>query len=483
MLGKIKRKAVSAAKNAYVKLNTKHSAFNVEELFVSQNRYPDFQRYDIVVRYLFIEQYFGKNSIGYSLYEKMQKARAGEGYDARCIENFESLIKSYSENGYNDKSEITLGENLQLLDGSHRIAAGLYFGCPKIAVKLTPIKTEYDYSTEWFIANNFSDEEIDAIKAKYSELESICNKPFQCIMWPPMEPHFDGATKDLKKITNVLSYKDYSFTDEQCKFFIKGVYAVDDIEAWKIGKKIENMLLPGKDVFKVRVLEIKMSHPAFRVKALNCKTLSRRGEQLKSVIRTKYKPRVNYYYDNVMHIADNYAQNKHIARLKDFKLDITSFFEAVSENQYALAKLEVPYMPQDFPKNVPLGKDIDVICPKSALKDLTEAACSFCKEAVGDIPCVVREISPERTQVRLELNGFTLFIFDFTALEPGLNRQFVNDAANDVNIQNGIRVMKPEYEVIYRRNLLKSKSKDYHEKWVQNNIAHFDMAKENTYIS
>ena len=482
MLGRVKQKILRIIKNIYVNSHRQYCSIDVRELFVSQNRPTDFQRYDIVVRYMFIEQYFEKNIVGYGLYEKMQKARAGKEYDPACIERYKKLILSIQKNGYEDNSKITVGADLQLIDGSHRIATCLYFNHPEISICYTPIRTEYDYSMEWFIAHDFTDEEMALIKQKYNELESKCNQPFQCIMWPSMASNFDAATGDLKKMENVLGFKDYSFTKQQFEFFIKGVYAVDDIDGWKVEKKIENMVVPTEDIYKVRILDLKMTRPNFRLKQKNYKTLSRRGEQLKLVIRTKYKDKIpHYFYDNVMHISDNYAQNAHIRSLKDFNLDITEFFKAINNEKYVIAKLETPYMPKDFPENVPVGKDIDILCMTESLEHLADQAETFCHNYASEYNCIRRSMGKQRFQIRLELNGFTLFLWDFTSQEDGLNDRFVMDAIADCIIFGYIHKMKPEYEVIYRRNILNMKSKQYHEAWVREHIGYLNIAKENSY--
>lgn len=481
MFGRIKSKLIGIGKSVYVRQKTIHIKINTAELFISQNRDRDFQRYDIVVRYLFIEEYFGKNDIGFKLYEKMQKAREGKSFDPLCLDKFEDLIKSYSENGYEDKSEILLGNSLQLIDGSHRIAASLYFNQSFISAAFTPMRTEYDYSIEWFIAHDFSEEEIDCIKKKYSELERRCNSAFQCIIWPPMEQYFDDATADLEKMETVIGYQDYTYTKEQFEFFIKGVYAVDDIENWKIEKKIENMTDAG-DYYRVRILDLHMRRPDYRLKQVNNKTISRRGEQLKSAIRTKYSAKIShYYYDNVMHIADNSTQNHHIELLKDFEMDISEFFKSIEDEKYVVTKLDAPYMPKDFPKNVPLGKDIDVLCFHESLERLGEAAEKFCAVYALQYNCVRRVLGADRIQIRLELNGYTLFIWDFACREEGLNDAFIKDAVQDYDTSDYIKCIKPEYEVIYRRNILKHKPKAYHEEWICNHMDLLDSEKEKLY--
>ena len=76
----------------------------------------------------------------------------------------------------------------------------------------------------------------------------------------------------LYEIRNV---KDLCFKDETFKRAVRGIYSIDDIEDWKIEKKIDGMQPYPK---LVRVMEIKVMEPKFRLKAANNHTISEEGE-------------------------------------------------------------------------------------------------------------------------------------------------------------------------------------------------------------
>ena len=48
-------------------LGTKHITWDARELFFQENA-PVFNRYDIIVRYLAIGEYYGKNNTGFAIY-------------------------------------------------------------------------------------------------------------------------------------------------------------------------------------------------------------------------------------------------------------------------------------------------------------------------------------------------------------------------------------------------------------------------------
>lgn len=84
--------------------------------------------YRIAIRYLAIENYFGKNSFGYKVYEKAQAAYCGVRTAKRRREKFCELIYNWEINGYDSEKVIIIDDNYKILDGTHRVAAARYFG-------------------------------------------------------------------------------------------------------------------------------------------------------------------------------------------------------------------------------------------------------------------------------------------------------------------------------------------------------------------
>ena len=51
---------------------------------------------------------------------------------------------------------------------------------------------------------------------------------------------------------------------------------------------------------------------------------------------------------------------------KKFNLgfSMAEFCNSIINLQYAFVKIDVPYMPDNFPLSIPIGKDADIICSK-----------------------------------------------------------------------------------------------------------------------
>lgn len=83
------------------------------------------------LRYIAVEEYYGKNNFGRELYVK-----------ANCFENdtvmqedldrFHSLISSIERNGYDMRSVIYVDRNRNCFNGTHRLALCVWFGVEKI---------------------------------------------------------------------------------------------------------------------------------------------------------------------------------------------------------------------------------------------------------------------------------------------------------------------------------------------------------------
>lgn len=150
--------------------NAKHLKISTSDLFFQQNSNKGYNRLDIIVRYLAIENYFDQNDFGFELYNKMQEKRMGKDHAQTSGDVFKRLIKSWLENGYDPAYEIECDNNLSLLDGSHRLALALYMRVETVSCKVYGYNEKVAYGKEWFLGNGFTVQEIDNILDKYNEV-------------------------------------------------------------------------------------------------------------------------------------------------------------------------------------------------------------------------------------------------------------------------------------------------------------------------
>ena len=75
---------------------------------------------DIMIRILAIEEYYGKNNIGFKMYNKMQEIRVKGNklipqHQMFYEKEFKTLIKSFEENGFINTNPIYLNEDFEAL--------------------------------------------------------------------------------------------------------------------------------------------------------------------------------------------------------------------------------------------------------------------------------------------------------------------------------------------------------------------------------
>lgn len=92
--------------------------------------------YRIAVRYLAIENYFGKNNYGYSIYIKAQALRCEKGTAEKRLKAFCNLIQSWEKHGYKLDSNIFIDDKYQLIDGAHRITLAWYFQLKEVVCNI-----------------------------------------------------------------------------------------------------------------------------------------------------------------------------------------------------------------------------------------------------------------------------------------------------------------------------------------------------------
>ena len=208
------------------------------ELLLSQYREKHFNRYDVIVRLLAIEQYYGKNNNGFDLYVKMQNNRiCDDSYGRISLQRFIKLIQSYEKNGYDDNSELIVDDKLQLLDGSHRLALAVYFGITQLRVRIVSGE-DIDYGKGWF-QKFFSPEECEMIEEKFSGVKKSWMHPIKGILWPNVAEYFDAIIDVIERQYVVTNIKDMKLTSKQFDEMVYEIYRLDDIAEWKINTKLK----------------------------------------------------------------------------------------------------------------------------------------------------------------------------------------------------------------------------------------------------
>ncbi len=148
----------------YIKTNLKY-------LLYEQVIDGEFNRYDILVRYDAVQKYILGDPNAFVMCEKMDDIRvpcSKEKKDARTS-NFIQMISQFKQHGYIDTNPLLVGDNLNLLDGSHRVACALYFKT-MVTIRIPSTSWIPLYGRSWFVAHGFSIVELKHLDSVFASI-------------------------------------------------------------------------------------------------------------------------------------------------------------------------------------------------------------------------------------------------------------------------------------------------------------------------
>lgn len=126
--------------------------------FHHYNKGSNFNRWDLIPRYLAIEEHFGENDFGWEMFRKLrihQSCEFSDGhgqklYDQTARNEFEILIDSVKKHGFKRRFPLIINhENFKITKGWLRFACCLYFQIDKIPCKYDTIDPTDGYDLNW----------------------------------------------------------------------------------------------------------------------------------------------------------------------------------------------------------------------------------------------------------------------------------------------------------------------------------------------
>lgn len=472
-----------------------------------ENGFNQYQAYDFAVRYLAIENYYDKNSSGYELYRKMhtfggnygnnndaekyyrrvRKRKRTPVYGVRMeqhsVEQFVKLIQSVEEKGYSADSYIMADRNLLSMNGSHRVALAFYKGLERVNVEIYNRIFYRRYSLDFFWEHGFSRDEITLIERTMDNITEECHNrigAFYCILFPPAEKYFDEITQDINSVESdnisVTDYKDYIWEVPDFVGFLKGVYHFDSILSTNFERKLEYILRSSEihnNRVKFRIVTIDIKNPMYRLKKDNGMPESMATVRMKNMIRKRYRVKEkkfterytgDYAHDVIIHSSDNSVSNHAFRDLLHMNRNLTEVMNAINSFCYVMAVCTEDKISESFPENYYFDEDFDIFVKKEDLDAVTHATYEACKRIFEGCKCTVAiEESIYGRRVRVVYSGFTVTMFDFMVLLPGVKKEYINRFLTEKKKGN-VNRLSEEHELIYRTvKLLSNPSKRYHQ--------------------
>jgi len=129
----------------------------IAELLGKQFKNGKFLRYDVIIRYMFIEQYYKEDKpddFNYDLYMRQAKSRGKSGKR----DSFIKMIKSFEKDGYLDKYPMMIKPNFCMCGGSHRLACCFWFDIDEVPVHIhKSSRSKVLFPKKWLLSKGFED--------------------------------------------------------------------------------------------------------------------------------------------------------------------------------------------------------------------------------------------------------------------------------------------------------------------------------------
>lgn len=515
----------------YIKENRKKGFFRgknaviinepVSDMILMQYNHQDFFQYqyvDLAVRYLAVENYYGKNDFGFELYRKMhtlgenygqnndaeryyQKLRKsgkfprfGVEKEEHSIEQFQNLIRSYEKNGYDPNSAIISDRNLMNMNGSHRVTLAVYNKQEFMSVQIQNSILKRRFSIDWFWKKGFTYKELDTIKNTLEKLIKYSKEKtgnYYCVLYPPALEYFDEIVNDIGKIDEeniaVVDYNDYVLEVEDFLGMMKMIYSFDSIKQSDLERKL-SCILNASDIkdnkVRYRVVEININKPMYRLKSDNGMPESTATVRVKEIIRERYRVRdqkftkhfnSGYAHDVIIHSTDNFLSNEAFRELYSINKDISSLFRKLGKFKYAVIESGSNKISDTFPKNFYFNDDIDIIVDESQLQEIAEITTDFCKNHFQQNWITVKQEESEYgIRVWIELKERMLIMFDFMARIPEINHNYINECLERIENQGLYNHVNMNDELHFRlAKYMAANNKVWHSEFIEKHSRDF----------
>lgn len=110
------------------------------------------------------EKFPWQNTISYAAYGERHREADGN-------RSFKKLIASYLKDGYHLESYVTCDEEMNLMDGNHRMGLHIYEKIDNVNVRRVHRRIPFEYGGDWYYRVGLSAVFMDRIYMKYNEVQ------------------------------------------------------------------------------------------------------------------------------------------------------------------------------------------------------------------------------------------------------------------------------------------------------------------------
>lgn len=185
---------------------------------------------------------------------------------------YDALLASIKQHGFNPKYAVPVRHDGVLLDGAHRVAAGIYYATP-ITINQYPSTLTHgsrcNYSYAYFDAVGMDADTLDFMLLEYITLHPDC---YMLIIWPSAQKHLETIRALLTEATQLVGEKQIRIANQQMALnIVQQVYVG---EKWLIdkrgmpsgGRTKAGLCFEGGDTAQVMLLHANSNDLAIKLK-------------------------------------------------------------------------------------------------------------------------------------------------------------------------------------------------------------------------
>lgn len=202
----IVRLLASRIKNMYYDITSTEVNCSVGDImlqrdFISQQQYTIASRFADIIAYLKGDtSFFYQNAIS-SVMWKNHDPEEGNRI-------FISLIDSYREKGYDNSSKLIADCDIQLVDGTHRVALNISQQLDTLCVKIWKRRYTLPLGFDWLVEKGFDGGFIESIKTEYFHIQDwliATGNTFVCEIKDGTNDTYNSVIEDFKYLSNLLN--------------------------------------------------------------------------------------------------------------------------------------------------------------------------------------------------------------------------------------------------------------------------------------
>lgn len=277
---------------------SKSCTCSIGDLLLEHGEKHPFQ-FIVASRLLDIENFHNNGNTEFLYQNAVARILWGQRHDEDGgNQKFLDLINSYSEFGHKSSSILQVDRNYVLENGTHRVAACLYYGYYQVNIMRLPRKLgriKHEYHWDWFLRNPVPTPIINAISERYDNIQCqlvATGDTFVCVVSNSV--YNSQFIEDLGKLVTILKTSKYSLK-----------------KAGSSNKDIRKEEIPECGF----LIQFSIKEPSYKI--ISCRLISERAIEIADVMKMRCK---TFYSDIDFRMSSSCLEGASIYQLCEIQV-------------------------------------------------------------------------------------------------------------------------------------------------------------------